>query len=256
MHFCFHARHMYSRRTLLLILTLLAGCAKEAPSEPPELLIRKALAEQEDAWNRHDAKAWVAAFTEDAEFINILGTSLQGRAEIERRHDEIFRTIFARSRVAVQTRKVRALGSGAALAETDYQLRDYDRLPPGIRPTDADGTLRTRLKYVWERRPEGWRIVSAQNTAILPLPSSAPSPALPSSAALPSSSAPPSSALSPALPSSAARSPALPSPGAVSSAAPPSAAPPSAAPPLAAPPLAAPPLVAPPSAAPSATPPR
>ncbi|HET9934097.1 MAG TPA: SgcJ/EcaC family oxidoreductase [Polyangiaceae bacterium] len=163
---------MSSARNLptLVLVALLPACAKEAPSQPPETEIRKVLAQQEDAWNRHDAKAWVAAFSDDAEFINILGTSLQGRAEIERRHAEIFRTIFSHSHVSVQTRKVRALGSGAALAETDYQLRDYDRLPPGIRPTDPDGTLRTRLKYVWELRPEGWRIVSAQNTAILPSP--------------------------------------------------------------------------------------
>ncbi|MGO8055871.1 hypothetical protein, partial [Rhizobium leguminosarum] len=52
--------------------------------------------------------------------------------------------------------------------ETDYELRDYDRLPPGIQATDADGTLRTRLKYVCELEPDGWRIVAAQNTAILP----------------------------------------------------------------------------------------
>jgi hypothetical protein len=70
----------------------------------------------------------------------------------------------------VNTRKVRLLGSGAALAETDYELRDYDRLPPGIAPTEADGTLRTRLKYVWTLTIEGWRIIAAQNTAILPRP--------------------------------------------------------------------------------------
>lgn len=162
---------MSSRRALLLVLTLLPACGKEPSAPSAEPLIRESLQQQEGAWNRHDAKAWVAAFTDDADFINILGTSLQGRAEIEQRHAEIFRTIFARSRVTVRTRKVRALGPHAALAETDYELRDYDRLPPGIRPTDADGTLRTRLKYVWELRPEGWRIVSAQNTAILPAPS-------------------------------------------------------------------------------------
>ena len=81
-----------------------------------------------------------------------------------------FRGIFARSKVVVNTRKVRLLGSGAALAETDYELRDYDRLPPGIAPTEADGTLRTRLKYVWTLTIEGWRIIAAQNTAILPRP--------------------------------------------------------------------------------------
>ena len=170
------SRRFFSVLLAILPFVLLGGCGKGAPAEEAEPVIRAALARQAEAWNQHDAKAWVAEFSEDAEFINILGMSLQGRAEIERRHAEIFRTIFARSRVVVTTRKVRVLGASAALAETDYELRDYDRLPPGIRPTDADGTLRTRLKYVWEARPEGWRIVSAQNTAILPAPPPPPPP--------------------------------------------------------------------------------
>lgn len=138
-------------------------------AEAAEQTIRQLLARQADDWNRHDAKAWVSPFSNDAEFINILGMSLESRAEIERRHDEIFKTIFAHSRVVVTTRKVRVIGAAAAIAETDYELRDYDRLPPGIQATDPDGALRTRLKYVWERSGDGWRIVAAQNTAILPL---------------------------------------------------------------------------------------
>jgi uncharacterized protein (TIGR02246 family) len=147
-----------------------------ARAQDAEPAIREILARQAEDWNRHDAKAWVAAFSEDAEFINILGSSLQGRSEIERRHAEIFTTIFSRSRVVVTTRKVRTLGATAALAETDYELRDYDRLPPGIQATDPDGTLRTRLKYVFELAADGWRIVSAQNTAVLPPRSPAPAP--------------------------------------------------------------------------------
>ena len=158
---------MASRRWLLTALLLLAACSKQPPIEPT---LRQTLAQQAQAWNQHDAKAWALPFSEDAEFINILGTTLQGRTEIEKRHREIFESIFARSRVVVHTRKVRPIGATAALVETDYELRDYDRLPPGIRPTDADGTLRTRLKYIWELKPEGWRIISAQNTAILPPP--------------------------------------------------------------------------------------
>ena len=73
-------------------------------------------------------------------------------------------------RLRGRPRRVRQLGPAAALAETDYELRDYDRLPPGIRPTDADGTLRTRLKYVWALDHDEWKVVAAQNTAILPPP--------------------------------------------------------------------------------------
>lgn len=161
---------MMKRRSLALLLLVgpLAGC-KGAP-EPADAAIRQALAQQAEAWNRHDAKAWVAAFAEDADFVNIVGMLFQGRAEIERRHAQLFASIFAKSSVVITTRKVQALGDSAAVAETDYELRGYDRLPPGIVATDADGTLRTRLKYVWQRTAAGWQIVSAQNTAVFPLP--------------------------------------------------------------------------------------
>lgn len=173
-------------RAPLALLLLVSACGQplpprsqceQAPQAPAneaartqeaELAIRQIFARQAEDWNRHDAKAWVSAFSDDAEFINILGTTLQGRAEIERRHAEIFSSIFARSRVVVTTRKVRLLGATAAVVETDYELRDYDRLPPGIQATDADGTLRTRLKYVCELEAGSWRIVAAQNTAVLP----------------------------------------------------------------------------------------
>lgn len=160
---------MASRRSVLSLALLTLACSS-GERGGGEAAVRALLSRQAEAWNEHDARAWCAPFTEDAEFVNILGMLLRGRPEIEQRHAELFRGIFKRSRVVVTTRKVRALGATSALAETEYELRDYDRLPPGIRPTDADGTLRTRLKYVLTLAPDGWRIVSAQNTAILPLP--------------------------------------------------------------------------------------
>ena len=77
-----------------------------------------------------------------------MGGSLQGRAEIERRHAEIFTTIFARSRVVVTTRKVRMLGATVALAETDYELRDYDRFRRGSKPpTPTAPSVRASSTY-------------------------------------------------------------------------------------------------------------
>jgi uncharacterized protein (TIGR02246 family) len=162
---------MFSRRSLLTLpLLILAPACESGHGERGEAAIRALLARQAEAWNRHDARAWSAPFTEDAEFVNILGMLLVGRAQIEQRHAELFQGIFSHSRVVVTTRKVRSLGPTSALAETDYELSQYFRLPPGFRATDADGTLRTRLKYVLMLTPEGWRIVSAQNTAIVPTP--------------------------------------------------------------------------------------
>lgn len=160
---------MLRRSLLVLMVGFASGCAPSG-ADRGEAAIRAVLARQAEAWNEHDARAWCASFTEDAEFVNILGTLFQGRAQIEARHAELFRGIFSRSQVTVTTRKVVSLGPTSALAETVHELRGYDRLPPGIRASEPDGTLRTRLKYVLVLGEDGWRIRSAQNTAVLPLP--------------------------------------------------------------------------------------
>lgn len=161
---------MLRRSILALALLSTTACAPADEGARAEAKIRALLAAQAKAWNQHDARAWVAPFTDDVEFVNIMGTLFQGRAQVEQRHDELFRGIFSRSRVVVTTRKVLSLGATSALAETVHELRDYDRLPPGVRATDPDGALRTRLKYVLVLTPDGWRIRSAQNTAMAPVP--------------------------------------------------------------------------------------
>ena len=129
---------------------------------------------QAETWNQHDATAWVAPFEADAEFVNIVGMRLSGREQIQQRHAELFQGIFSHSSVVITTSKVTRLGADAAVVDTVYELRGYDRLPPGIRPTDADGTLRTRMRYVLTRGNDGWHVVAAQNTAIFPPPEAKP----------------------------------------------------------------------------------
>ena len=158
-------------RRLLVSGLLLAplGCSHSdrAQGEPA---LRELIAKQAEAWNRHDAHAWAEPFLEQADFVNILGMLFEGRAQIEKRHADLFNGIFSKSRVVVKVRKVVSLGATSALIETVHELRDYTRLPPGLQPSDADGTLRTRLKYVMTLTGDGWRIASAQNTAIFKLP--------------------------------------------------------------------------------------
>jgi uncharacterized protein (TIGR02246 family) len=162
---------MIRRSAIGLVLLSVLGCAPDGGEQASgDKAIVALLAKQAEAWNAHDARAWVAPFAEDAEFVNIRGTLFQGRAQIEQRHAELFHGVFSKSRVTVTTRKVVSLGATAALAETVHELRDYERLPPGIPASDTDGTLRTRLKYVLGLTADGWRIRSAQNTAVLPAP--------------------------------------------------------------------------------------
>ncbi len=160
---------MLARRWLWLTVLAPLACGSGETTHG-EAAVLALLAAQAEAWNRHDAEAWVTPFAADAVFVNILGMRLTGREQIKQRHAELFRGLFSKSRVVVTTRRVRSLGATSALAETDYELRDYERLPPPIRPTEPDGMLRTRLTYVLTLTQEGWRVVFAQNTAIVPLP--------------------------------------------------------------------------------------
>lgn len=180
---------MYLRLGYAALLVNVLGCSAACPAPTPsngaslaiatpppspapaeEAAIAALIASQAETWNRHDAAAWVAPFEADAEFVNIVGMRLAGREQIQQRHAELFQGIFSKSSVVITTGKLTRLGPDAALVDTVYELRGYERLPPGIRPTDADGTLRTRMRYALSRRSDGWHVAAAQNTAIFPAP--------------------------------------------------------------------------------------
>ena len=133
-----------------------------------EAAIREILAGQAASWNRHDAAAWSAGFDDDAEFITLTGHLLHGKRDIETTHAVIFATTCRASHVTVSIRRTEFLGPQVALVDADFSVRDYDALPPGIAPSDSDGTIRTRMRYVLQRRGRAWLIVAAQDTAIAP----------------------------------------------------------------------------------------
>lgn len=146
-----------------------------APSQDEEASLRKLVAEQTEAWNRHDAAAWSKAFAPDAEFINIVGTVFSGRDEIQKRHAFVFESVFKDSRTEVAVRKVRFVDSNVAVVDTDHVVTGYTGLPPGVQATEQ-GVLRTRMRYVMKQSGGTWSIVAGQNTDVKPAPA-APQPA-------------------------------------------------------------------------------
>jgi uncharacterized protein (TIGR02246 family) len=146
-----------------------AGATGSAPLQTDNA-IGRLLSEQVAAWNAGDARGWSANLAEDAAFINILGMRFDGRQAAERRHAALFESIFKGSHVEMTALRVRVLGDSAAVAETEMELRDFARLPPGILASSGEGILRTRMTWVWMREGGRWRIVLAQNTAVAPAP--------------------------------------------------------------------------------------
>ena len=139
-------------------------------SSTAEALIRNLLDEQIAAWNAGDAEGWCRDFTEDSEFVNIIGARFEDRDANVRRHAELFATIFKGSRLAMREVRIRLLGSSAAFADLVLDLTGFSRLPPGIRPSIGNDVLRTRMHYVLIHDGTRWWIVFSQNNAVMPLP--------------------------------------------------------------------------------------
>jgi uncharacterized protein (TIGR02246 family) len=117
------------------------------------------------AWNVHDAKAFAALFAEDADFVNVAGTLWKGRAEIQAKHEAAHAARFKTSTLAATSTVVRRLGSDVAILHFRWELTGAVDAPGQASPP-RPGVM----QLVAARQADGWRIVAAQNTAIVSQP--------------------------------------------------------------------------------------
>ena len=80
-----------------------------------EQLLQGILQQIETAWNRYDSVSLAAVFAEDANFIQIFGGQLDGRAAIEAAHRHIFETIYRGSHASFVLRSIRFLRPDVAV---------------------------------------------------------------------------------------------------------------------------------------------
>jgi uncharacterized protein (TIGR02246 family) len=112
----------------------------------------------EAAWNGADGQGFAEVFTEDADFIHILGGYYKGRASIEAGHRMIFGTIYKGSTVRYSVERIRFLRPDVAIVF----LRQYLQFYEGGAPTE----LEARPTLIADRRDGKWQIVLLQNTRI------------------------------------------------------------------------------------------
>ncbi|SEM09158.1 conserved hypothetical protein [Stigmatella aurantiaca] len=154
---------------VFLFSTACAHGAAQGTSPQDQAALQGLVTAQAEAWNQGDAAAWSKDFTEDATFINIVGTVFEGRAQIEERHAAIFATVFKGSRTQVTVQKILFPEANIAVVDAVHEVTGHSRLPPGVQNTEA-GLLRTRMRYVMKKGSGQWRIVAGQNTDVKPAP--------------------------------------------------------------------------------------
>lgn len=173
-----------TRLTLPLAALLLLACgegpasvtAARIPANPQPTIgvsdnqidgIGALVAANSAAWAAKDAAAFAATYAVDAEFINPVGGTLSGRAAIQAQHVFLFAGPFAPSTSVNAIRRVVFLTGTIAIVDIDVTLTGFAGLPPGLRATEP-GVVRSRARWVVEKRGGDWLIVAGQMTPFPP----------------------------------------------------------------------------------------
>jgi uncharacterized protein (TIGR02246 family) len=121
----------------------------------------KVLADLEAAWNQADGAAFSAAFTEDADFVDIRSDHHRGRVAIGHGHQAIFDSIYAGSTVRYALDAARPVAPGVVVAVASATLD----APTG----PLQGVNRSRLTLVITDGDDGWAVAAFQNTLAPPV---------------------------------------------------------------------------------------
>lgn len=109
-------------------------------------------------WNRYDAQAFGALFAEDAEFTNVFGMTVRGRAGIEALHAPIFKTIFSDSTLTVMETRVRLIRPDVASVDVKWKMTGA-RDPLGNPWPEREGLM----NWIVTKHGETWLIDVSHN---------------------------------------------------------------------------------------------
>ncbi len=115
------------------------------------------------AWNRGDAEGIAALFTDDADFVNVVGLWWERRARIRQAHAIGLQTFFRDSSVTMERVKVRYVTEEVATVHARWRITGQ------YAPDSTTASPRTGIfVFVARRVAEGWICTTAQNTDIVP----------------------------------------------------------------------------------------
>jgi uncharacterized protein (TIGR02246 family) len=154
------------------MIRIVALCVMFAPllvmaqtAETDEAAIRAVIDRFMDAWNRHDAKAFAAVFSDDADFTNWRGTGASGRQKIEDFHAPMFATLFSKSRQEYTVIKTRFVRPDVAAVDVHWKMTGAIDAQGNLRP-DREGLL----SFVIAKNAGRWEIAVMHNLDISALP--------------------------------------------------------------------------------------
>jgi len=118
-----------------------------------------------DAFNKHDAQAVAANFTEDADFINVLGVTTPGRKGVDEHYTTLFSDRFKDAHRTYSLKSIRFITSDVAAVTMEYELSGT-KGPGGAEAPPAKGL------YDWTLVKQNGRwLIATLHESNLPKPS-------------------------------------------------------------------------------------
>lgn len=127
-----------------------------------EQAVRKLIKQLTDAWNVGDGDAFVASFTEDADYTVWNGVYLKGREAIARGHQQIFDTTYKGTTNHMTVTSVRFLRPDVALVFARGFLKAADGEQVGTSFGHGVKPL-----FIMTKHEGRWRIDAFQNTPVI-----------------------------------------------------------------------------------------
>ena len=149
---------------MLGLLAVLTTLWLRADQSSDQAAIRKLENQQAETWNRHDAKAYAALFTDDADVVNVLGWWWKGRPQLESKLTAAYAYVFRESVLTIAETDVKFLTPDIAVAHVRWSMTGAKSTTGNVSPMPVNG-IQTQ---VLRKHAGAWLIAEFQNTNGVP----------------------------------------------------------------------------------------
>ena len=109
-------------RAIIVALIAVGIVSAQEHHETDHQMIADVAGQFMETWNRHDAHAFAALFSEDADFTNVRGTHVRGRTSVEEFLAPLFAGDLKGSHLTGRVRSIRFLKPDVAIADADWEM--------------------------------------------------------------------------------------------------------------------------------------
>lgn len=153
----------------LLILVAFACIAEAFPvvaadTATDEKAIRQVLKDYETLWNKHDMSTFGNLFTNDAEWVNVVGHVWRGKADIRKAHQAVHETNFKNRNMQLDNMTVRFIRPDVAVSIVRWTLDGFEA--PDGRHFPKGPNVAT---LIFVKQDGSWLISSGENVTVDPV---------------------------------------------------------------------------------------